>query len=351
MSVGPRKIFFVTQDAGGFRAVFPVYERMKKKFPRHTWGVFGDVAKQMAPAPRAPYVDPARVTDADLAAQFDRRPDLLVVGTSVGMSLEKRATAMARTRGIPVIAILDFWSNYVLRFSDPGTTNLAYLPDTILVMDQECKREMIQEGFDPKRIIVTGSPAFERFGRARRQHGTAIVFFSQPFSELRSQDSGMDFGFDEVQVFRDVISALEALRVTVPVIVKHHPRTVRRDVFSSIIKASSLDIREDETTPAAELIGQAAHVIGMNTVALFEAALAGASVLSYQPGLNRVDPLKSNRLRLSVPVYDQKRLQATIRRLMVRPRKSMQQRRVAARYMRGQATRKVIHYLQAILLS
>lgn len=351
MSGNPRNIFFVTQDAGGFDAVFPVYDAMKKEFPRHVWGLFGDVAKQMAPMRNVSFVDPTRVTDADLAVQFDRQPDLLVVGTSAGMSLEKRATVMARARGIPVIAILDFWSNYILRFSDPGTTNLAYLPDAILVMDQQCKRELIREGFDPKRIIVTGSPAFERFGKARRRNGKAIVFFSQPFSELRVQDSGMDVGYDEVQVFGDIVAAVEELEIEQPIIVKHHPRTVRRDVFASIIKTSSLPIQEDHESSVSDLIDQAALVIGMNTVALFEAALAGAPVLSYQPGLNRADPLKSNRLRLSVPVYDVKRLRSTIRRLLVRPQKSAQQRQVISRYVRGQATRKVIHYLQSIPLS
>lgn len=350
MNSARRKILFVAQDAGGFAAVFPVYKKMKQTSPRNIWGMFGNVSKSNVKGRGIPFVDPEAIADEMLEKLFERKLDLLVVGTSIGPSLEKRVTVMARERSIPVIAIMDFWSNYTLRFSDPGTENRAYLPDAALVMDEVCKREMIKEGFDPRMLVVTGSPAFDAFKISKRKKGDCIVFLSQPFSELIPENPGLNFGYDEVRVFADVVSVLEDLNVSRPLIVKHHPRTKNQEVFSSLIEKSDFSIRVEKKMPTKTLIEKATLVIGMNTVALFEAALVGKNVISYQPGLNRPDPLISNRLGLSVPVYAKPALKRTIQRLLAGPMGSGR-KKVVDRYINRQATQAVIHYLHSIALS
>jgi hypothetical protein len=329
MSNAPR-ILFVTQDKGGFNAISPVYMKLKREHPRGVWGVFEPISKK------------------ELMKVFAlHKPDVLVVGTSSGLSVDKLATGIARTLAIPSVAVMDFWSNYTLRFSDPGTANLVYLPDRIFVMDDICKREMVKEGFDPKRIVVTGNPYFETFFRKRSViKGKPIIsFLSQPFSELIREDKGFDFGFDDIEAFRDVVKALERLGVTEEIVVKLHPRTKNTHAYDALIKASRLSIRVDLKTPTTKIIERSSLVIGMNTVALFEAALMGKNVLSYQPNLNRPDPLISNRLGLSVPVYKKKDLLVAIRRLRS-GKKPVRYKNIRDRYVHGHATRNVINLIR-----
>jgi hypothetical protein len=63
----------------------------------------------------------------------------------------------ARQQGIPCFAILDQWINFGLRFSAYGLNQKdiyekekthPFLPDRILVMDEEARQEKIREGID-----------------------------------------------------------------------------------------------------------------------------------------------------------------------------------------------------------
>lgn len=75
------------------------------------------------------------------------------------VELEKLFTLAARKLGIPSLSLLDYWSNYSIRFSD-NKKNLIYLPDKIAIMDRQAYDDMIAENFPPELIIITGQPAF-----------------------------------------------------------------------------------------------------------------------------------------------------------------------------------------------
>ena len=350
MKNAKRNILFVAQDAGGFNAIYPVYKSLKLENPDSVTGIFGDVSRKLVKDSDVPFVDVTTMKRENLEELFNqKKPDVLVVGTSSGLSMDKLATAIATQRGIPSIAVIDYWSNYSLRFSDPDTKNLAYIPTKIAVIDDVCRDEMVAEGFDSARIVVTGNPSFEKYADEVQQSTEEgiILFVSQPFSELIADKSGIDYGYDEREVFQDVINALQEIGVENEIVVKHHPRTKDFSVFDSIILGSSLSVSTDKETPTDELVAQSVLVIGMCTMALFEAALRGKKVLSYQPHLNNEDPLVGNRIGLTVPVYERTDLLQTVQRLLASS-EAPSNTAARERYVYGRATEKLVNLIQSL---
>ena len=86
-------------------------------------------------------------------------------------------------------------------------------------------------------------------------------------------------------------------------------------------------------------------ILGMNSTVLFEAVLAGRSVLSYQPHLTKPDALRSNRMGISLPVYFKKDLVPALQKLM----DGKQPASIAAarnKYVLAKPTQKVISFLR-----
>ena len=110
---------------------------------------------------------------------------------------------------------------------------------------------------------------------------------------------GASWGFDERQVLANFVAALDAtLRgqgQRAVLLVKRHPRETAELILP---KAASLSIHvvDDSLGDYRELVAASDFVLGMNSNLLLEACLLGKSVVSYQPGLLRADPLPSNRL-------------------------------------------------------
>lgn len=309
------KIFVAAQDPGGWKAIWPVVQKLKKKF---LIKIFLE-----------------KLPEKTLIELFKKeKPDLVFTATSLGDSIEKKIIKVARVQKIKTVSLIDFWSSYKLRFG-------KYLPDYILVIDEIMKKEMAREGFDPQKLVITGSPCFDAFKAAKRK-GKFITFFSQPFSEL-----GINSDYNEMQVFEDLVAVLEKLRPGTSLKIKFHPREKKLKKFDKIIKKSILDCSIVKTG-AEDLIKKSKLVLGMNSVALFQAAMMGKTVLSYQPNLKGLDPLISNRFGLSTVVYKKKDLAPAFKKMIsVRPEKK--NLKIIKKYTQNNSTQKVINFITKLL--
>lgn len=313
----PIKALFVSHNPGGFNAILPVYLELKKNRDFKVLCIFEKEAKSVNRVKSIEFTDSHKINLENLRRHLKKEEfDVLVAGTSQGNTIDKKAIMMARKLKIPSIAIVDFWSNYKMRFSDPNSENLRYLPNFIFVMDDYCKREMAREGFNPQSIFVTGNPYFddlkERMGNLKKINGKYILFFCQPFTEIEE----ISWGFDEIEVFEDLVETFEKLNINKKIVIKMHPRSKHLKKFDTIMKDSKLDIIIDNKTSSEKLIKNSFLVTGMNSIALMEAALAGKKVLSYQPNLNKKDPLISNKMGLTKAVYKKKQLLKIIKKLV-----------------------------------
>ena len=232
------------------------------------------------------------------------RPAAIVAATSCnGRDYERHFIVAARAAGIPSLALLDFWSNYRQRFT--GTAGELIVPDAIAVMDEAARVAMVECGFPPAVLRITGQPAFdslaarrEAFGAQRRSHirratGTAdddlqVLFVSQPLRALYGTDATAAGhpGYDETEVLLEVQGALAAAttRLSRPLtlVVRPHPRErldssveTLASPFRTVVSAAG---DQYEAAMAADL------VIGMSSVLVIEAWQLGCAVLSLQPG-------------------------------------------------------------------
>lgn len=341
------KIIFTAQDPGGFNAMAPVIKKLEKDARFNISVILAKHACLFAEKQNIKYLDGDKVS-------FDiTGADLIFTGTSFAGSIEKRIINMAKEKNIPTITIVDFWTDYVPSFSDSEKRNFKYLSDYILVVDEIMKKEMIAESFPPNKIFITGNPHFDSFSKIIRQkpNKNQVAFFSQPFSEIY-KNSCEDYKnctkFNEVQVFEDIVRALEKIDLNKKITINFHPRSKKLDKFDEIIKNSKLKISKEKKLCNKELIKKSDIITGINSVVLFEAAMMGKKVLSYQPELKGEDLLISNRFGLSTPVYKKEKLYSALEK-MIYQKIENKNLKLIKKYTQNNSTQKVISFINNIL--
>lgn len=243
-------------------------------------------------------------------------PDMLITSAtslpSVDMS-ERYLWRQAALKGVPSLAFLDQWQNYSLRFSGTGShERLAYLPDWINCLNETGRSEMIEEGFDPGRLLPFGHPylASLRHDLAGLDPGILKrklnIFPDQKVllfvSEAIRENYGAQRGYDQYQVLDYFLTMLAGQNERPKILVKLHPKD-RRDSFRELAKKFerlSIEFVTNEMS-SLECLAISDLVFGMSSIMLIEAYILGKKVVSLQPGLCVNDPLVLSRHGL-IPV-------------------------------------------------
>lgn len=241
-------------------------------------------------------------------------PDVVLTGTSTQDDtdrdvLEQTVTLAARRQGVPTIAVLDFWANYARRFSDVYSgEQFKFLPDRIAIMDRYALVDMVAEGFDSSRLVVTGNPFFDNLeSRARQFSGedrqqvrdrcgvtNELMFFyaGNAFKNRRGERGYWD---------GDNLEALDVLKdCSVDVVVKMHPRAPAGDEeeVDAYVAANEFMTRVKDGD-AQELVLASDVVLTPFSTVAFEAVYMGRPCISMQPGRkgpDYVSVLTKNRL-------------------------------------------------------
>ncbi|MBZ0104036.1 MAG: hypothetical protein K8H84_00245 [Sulfuricella denitrificans] len=317
-------IVVICGDPGGANAVAPVIEALRAENrlavhamayrQAHTLWCARDLSHESIPDD---------MTFEKIRAQLQRlNARLVLTGTSVNpFEFEKQYIAAAHELGIPTLAVLDFWSNYHLRFSYEQD-QLAYLPDRIAVMDDLARDEMIAEGFPPARLIVAGHPALDSleahsaaFTPSQRDatrknlsvgpEDWLVLYASQPPSFSDHDEGTHPPWLDRLRTVGELLTALAELSHTrgkrITLLIRPHPREdgeIYRNLSHgqvSIIVSSEGNSRD--LALAADLVA------GMNTMFLVESAQLGRPTLSIRLHLPLPDDFPPNRSNLTHPVY------------------------------------------------
>jgi hypothetical protein len=346
------KIFFAAQDPGGFNAILPVIKELVKPKWKEIFILklfLANESRDIARKNNIKYLNGNLLENKELIEVFEKeKPNLVFVSTSWGKSIDKEMIKIAKNQGIKTVAFMDFWANYKPRFSDLNSKNLVYLTDYILLIDEVMKKEMITEGFNRNNLIITGSPFFDTLSNLakNKQKEKIISFFCQPISELYDLPKKYP-GYDEVEVFNDLVEVFENIKLKTPIKIKFHPVAKNFKKFDRIIRKSKLKISIEKKLSAEGLIKKSKLVIGMFTIALFQAALMGGKVLSYQPNLKGPDMLLSNRLGLSEAVYKKKNLRFVFKK-MISSKPKIKNIKLLKKYTQNQSTKKVINFIRDI---
>jgi hypothetical protein len=328
-------VLAVCGDPGGANAVAPVIELLRAD-KRVTVRALAYAEAHVLWAERGLKHDVLGedTQPADIANYLTEETKFLLTGTSANQyDFEKHFIAAARTEGVRSLSVLDFWSNYALRFSDLAG-DLRYLPDRIAVMDELASFEMQADGIDAERIVVTGHPAWDgleavraEFGPAQRRalrqqyrmgdHDWLILYASQPIPPADSNHAW----FDREAALEVLICALERIAQdhdkTVLLLVRYHPKESRqpfRHRGSTLIRIESQSGGDGRPWLLA-----ADTVVGMATMLLVESALLGRPTLSLRLGLDGTDPFPANRSGLVSAVYSHEEVSTALEAALVSP--------------------------------
>lgn len=295
---------------------------------------------------------------------------ILVTGTSYNsIGVEKRFIHAAKRMNIQSLAVLDFWSNYRSRFCDEKG-NLKYVPEKIAIMDIHAYNQMIDDGFKPETLIITGQPAFDKldickqdFTELKNQkirdffniniHDLLVVFVSQPLSALFGNDSSnpLFLGYNEKIVLDYLIIALEQISRNsdkkIVLLIRPHPNEDEEKYCE--LNSKNIRIFVSKKCYSREVVMTSDLVVGMYSELLVEACYLGCIVLSLQPDLKYRDNLPTNKWGHSMPVYAKEKINDAVRIMLLdsNVRQDMK-RRVNQFRNDGGATERVVNLIYQI---
>lgn len=297
-------LLFCASDAGGARQLQPVIEEASKR----DWQCHVLCSAITEPIFLQGNIKPEKIRLTSVAEAKhllqEQEVQLVVTGTTGTIGNERYLTAAARKCGIRSIAVLDEWYNYALRFRDEEENLGKYLPDVICVQDELSQKLALQEGLPEEILRITGSPDLAELTLranafleqpppiptllAANAPLPSILFLSQPLIRAygkgpgESGTSGTFLGYQEEIVRQDLADILSAMDNSVLVLEKLHPSEERKpppqgkpNIHWYVEKGS------DDLWP---LLVHANIILGMNTMALLQAAILGRHPISYQPG-------------------------------------------------------------------
>ncbi len=209
----------------------------------------------------------------------------VLTGTSFEPGLDGRFWSAAGMVGVPAIALLDHWCNYVERFSDQ--TCLDCLPDALAVMDDAAASALRAIGFPSERIHITGHPYLDEITPvtaderivARRALGVSddrhvVTFASEPIAPGVQRD----LGYTVAEALEAVHSAIASVAPDSLLIIRPHPR--EREVAAPSGEPEAIVARKGAPR---EAIAASDVITGTRSMMLLEAALAGTPTLSVRP--------------------------------------------------------------------
>jgi len=224
---------------------------------------------------------------------------VVVFASSVHDRTALRLACAAKKKGIPVIHVLDNWTNYRQRLEEDGIVVLQ--PDVYAVMDVLARDEAVQDGIPAELIRITGQPALAALqalsennspgcsrtgwlGKSGGEDKARLVFVSEPvILDQGGRESPSFRGYTEEEVLSLFCAMLQPYASSVIVGVIPHPRenaALLRDHWEHYRGELAGEVWEGEG--GRELVCRAD---GVASILLYEAWLLNKPVLSVQPGV------------------------------------------------------------------
>lgn len=321
-----KKIMLMARDPGGANVILALVKTLAaRRYEVRLLGKDMALDRYKAFGLEAEDISKFMSLDSDLGMNMlgfiqQERPDFIISGTSVDDFTERCLWQGAAQLGIPCFCIIDQWINYGLRFSPYTLSQLEayqrkpehpYLPDRILVMDDEARDAMLAAGFDEERVLTSGQPYFDLLlnnmpawseGQINHLRSELLlerdeylaVYISEPISQTGNY--GGILGYDEKITLKYLRQAMSRVgqrhkrRVTICVL-PHPKETI--DGYEDLFLENSndmLNLRLNRHEPG-DIIRAADLVCGMSSMLFIEAVLLGCPGVSIQIGLRGSSPL------------------------------------------------------------
>lgn len=335
-----KKIIVFSRDPGAANVVIPIYKLLSNPSDGYNVSLWGkDYALKRYNDNCLPYNIFGEFSTLQEYENFLMLQEccLVITGTTSNDDTDRFLWKAAKNLKIPSIAILDSWMNYIERFK--FSSGEILFPDQICVMDEQAKSDMVVESIPSEIISVTGQPYFETVIESFKNvspelinsvkkdlritdNQVVITFASEPMLETYGSKSTL--GYDQFTILDEFISALREYSLNekrdLILLVKLHPRNVK-DSFQKYKNLSyeRLQIVLVEDFDTQVLVSVSDLVVGMASMMLIEAALAGKPIESIQIGLTRQDPFVLSRLGVVQTITSSKELYPRLVTALNRP--------------------------------
>jgi hypothetical protein len=196
------------------------------------------------------------------------------------------------------------------------------------------REDLLAIGLPPEKLVVTGSPAFDALLAAplaaRRPTSDVVLFLSQPIAQMCGTDESNPkfLGFTEFTTMQAIAPHIANAGLALEI--RPHPRESRA-ALEACARSLPGRVSFSQATRLEQAIAGARLVIGMNTMALVEAALRGAPTLSVQIDRRGPDMCPSNRVGLSMAVTETAALGRDLAQALAQPLSASDRRERAAR--------------------
>lgn len=236
----------------------------------------------------------SRITTKEAETIFhSEHPDIIVTGTSGG-NAEQELRNAAYQRKIKSIVVLDFWKDYARRWLY-SSYPIDKMEDKICVMDELTKKEMSDEKFPERNIIITGHPYLDKIfnynkhklnaGNENREQKNQYLFLSQPLEIIGVKDY-------KIHPLRTLLDALrksaDARNKKLTLTIKLHPLEEESEELNSLAESYNSDRLKisfaDKAGQLKELVRECGTVTGYNTIAMFESRALNKRTISLTAG-------------------------------------------------------------------
>lgn len=264
-----KNIVMLAHDPGGYDVIMPLY-RMIRDDPE--WNIR---LLLVGPAGRKEFVFEKRAEEIipflhNFKKNFGKF--MLVTGTSWSDDTELDAISYCKCNKITTIAILDYWTNYRMRFVK--SDGRLELPDHYFVMDEIAMREAVRDGIDKDIISVVGHPALDDYlidKNKNYSHKCNVLFASQPLESIY----GLSLGYTETMVTADLVEICDELDLSLRL--KFHPKDT--DTYKERFLKFGIEGDLDDLMYECDIF------VGMSTMGLLHSVLRHIKTISYQPNL------------------------------------------------------------------
>lgn len=324
MSSDVGKVLFLTRDRGSAQTLLPVIKLLQGcnavrscvLVPTVSAGLLAEQGVDFMLLNEGYFAQAPEACISTILDQMD--PDLVVSGSSPGRgqlpeSPEQYLILAARRRGIPSLAILDFWGMYGERFLSPGgRVDPALMPDRLCVLDSRCRDDLIALGASSEQIAVTHNPwldAVVGLAAAPPAPSTVLVgydlrllFVSQPYAETRAVRG---WQFSQTDLLRHLLDALPPAHPGKRhlVLIWSHPAETLDQWRGFDLHARGDVVVQWEEEKGAEILAHVDLVVSGHSTVTYEALHLGTPSVSYRPGKAVVSPQMVEELGL-VPMFD-----------------------------------------------
>ena len=283
-----KKILVVCHDAGGAEVVSAWVKKNLRRY--HV------VCLAVGPAQtifRRKGLGRYLLTDVSAAKEMMRGmsiDDSVITGTGWASDVERKFIGYAKKRGIKTASYLDHWVNYRERFGYPGENWQTGLPDEVWVGDLHALRlacrlfgTMTAVKYVPNAYWPDLRRSYQAAKRASKRPSDSLLFIDEPIAAKE--------GFNEFVVLQKLLDYLVSKNIKCRVIIRLHPSQPAHK-YDTIIKTyrSRVRFRKAAKTFVQDLI-VAKLVIGMQSMAMVNAALCGKQTVSFIPNADANCPM------------------------------------------------------------